>query len=153
MKKKLLTLSVIVMLNACCTKAFASSELLGTLLGGGAGAWAGSTIGKGDGRLVATGAGAILGAVVGNNIGTRLDERDEMIQGRVLNRVLSRDIYEPTSWNNPDTGNYGRIYVQPSSYQYQPCRDFTNTIFVDGRAETVRGRACPNSDGTWYVIR
>ena len=36
----------------------------------------GSQFGKGTGKLLATGAGAVLGAFIGSEIGKKLDERD-----------------------------------------------------------------------------
>lgn len=150
MKKFLLLTTLII--TSCCNQARADSELLGTLIGGVSGAWAGSNVGKGTGKVVATGAGAVLGGLIGNHLGKAIDERDRLIQNQTLNHVITQDIKQPVSWTNPDTGNTGRIVVQPS-YQYKPCKEYTSTIFVDGRSETEKGTACPNSDGTWSVVK
>ena len=55
-----------------------------------------------------------------------------------------------TPWRNPDSHHYGmvvpgRVY-QNGGYN---CRDYTHTVYIDGRPETMRGRACRNGDGSW----
>jgi surface antigen len=32
------------------------------------------------------------------------------------------------------------------------CRDFEQTVVVDGQDETVRGTACREPDGTWRAL-
>jgi surface antigen len=32
------------------------------------------------------------------------------------------------------------------------CRDYTHTIYIDGRPQTMRGTACRNPDGTWSNV-
>jgi surface antigen len=32
------------------------------------------------------------------------------------------------------------------------CRQFTHTIYIDGRPQTARGTACRNPDGTWQPV-
>jgi len=59
----------------------------------------------------------------------------------------------PITWNNPETGNRGTIQPQ-RTYQNsygQTCREYTHTIYVEGRAETARGTACRQPDGTWQL--
>ena len=62
--------------------------------------------------------------------------------------------YEPATWRNPDSGRYGEVVAQPA-YQNttgQQCREFTQTIFIEGQAETARGTACRQADGTWDIV-
>ena len=51
-------------LAGCVTSQTGPKQTAGTLVGGVGGALAGSTIGSGRGRLVATAAGAIIGAMI-----------------------------------------------------------------------------------------
>ena len=51
------------------------------------------------------------------------------------------------------TGHYGSITptnTVPRGNSY--CRDFTQTIYVEGRSETATGTACRNPDGTWSIV-
>ena len=59
---------------------------------------------------------------------------------------------ETSTWVNPDSGHKGevtptRTYISEG----QPCRDFTQTVYVDGENEEVKGTACRQEDGTWQV--
>lgn len=170
MKKQIVALSMVALMLAGCAEPngryddvfsggstsedIFSKQNVGTLLGGAAGAWAGSNIGKGNGNIVATAAGGVLGALLGNQVGRGLDERDELLVGQTTYKALeTAPSNQPMAWRNPDNGRYGEVVAQPV-YQNNngSCRDFTQTIFVDGRAETARGTACRNPDGTWKVM-
>ena len=56
--------------------------------------------------------------------------------------------------HNPDTGHYGTVTplsdYRDASGRY--CREFRQTITVDGRVETETGTACRNSDGSWQIV-
>ena len=160
MRKFVLALSAASFLAACTgpngQDQLFNKENLGTVLGGAAGAWAGSSIGKGRGKTIATAVGGVLGAIAGNQIGKQLDERDRILVAQTTHNTLEKaPSYEPATWRNPDSGRYGEVVAQPA-YQHntsgQQCRDFTQTIFVEGQAETARGTACRQPDGTWDII-
>ncbi len=128
----------------------------GAVLGGIAGGVLGSTIGKGRGTIVAIIAGTVLGSLLGGAIGKQLDERDKLLMARTTQSTLETGSSGRTSeWRNPDTGHRGTITPQPAykSSSGQDCREFTQTIFVGGKSETVKGTACRNPDGTWRIIR
>src|SRR3546814_3244917 len=60
-------------LAACSnTTGMGTKEGVGTVIGAAGGAWAGSSIGKGTGRIVATAAGTLLCGLLGNQIGRSL---------------------------------------------------------------------------------
>ena len=130
-----------------------NKETVGTVLGGAAGAWAGSSIGKGSGRVVATAAGALLGGLVGNQVGAGLDEADRLRAERTAQQALeTQPTGRPVRWSNPDNGHSGEV-VPGSVYSSggRDCRSYTQTIYIDGQAQTARGNACRNADGTWQV--
>ena len=57
-------------------------------------------------------------------------------------------------WSNPNNGTSG-FTVPQSTYQVsngQYCRDYQTTVVIDGRAETGRGTACRQADGSWRVV-
>jgi surface antigen len=60
----------------------------------------------------------------------------------------------PARWRNERTGNYGEVVVSPPVYvQRGPvCRDYTNTVYIGGRPEILRGQACRNADGSWSPV-
>ncbi|MGP1395272.1 MAG: RT0821/Lpp0805 family surface protein [Inquilinaceae bacterium] len=131
-----------------------TKQAVGTGGGAIAGGLLGSQIGGGTGQLVATGAGALLGAFLGGEIGKSLDRADQAAANQAAQRAFETSPSGTTaSWQNPDSGNRGTITPQ-SAYtnnQGRPCRNFTQTIYVDGQAQTANGTACRNADGTWTV--
>jgi surface antigen len=157
--KKVISLVVISALLSACSQngepdSIFNKQNAGALIGGASGAFVGSQIGEGSGKTIATAVGGVLGALVGSQIGKVMDERDrEMISHTTYNTLETVPPYEPSQWRNPETGNYGEISAGPV-YQNnnRNCRPFTQTIFVDGRAETARGNACRQGDGTWKVM-
>lgn len=129
-------------------------ERIGSASGAVIGGILGSKIGSGSGQLWATGAGALIGTLVGSEIGKSLDAADRSAMANANQRAQSAPIGESVSWNNPDSGNYGTVTPvrdgRSSAGRY--CREYEQTIYIDGRQETAVGTACQNSDGTWEVI-
>lgn len=114
----------------------------------------GSQVGGGSGQLWATGAGTLLGALVGSSIGSSLDKADRMYADRAFSQAASSPVGQPITWANPESGNSGS-YVTTRTGQTsdnRSCREFKQTIVVDGRSETGIGQACQNSDGTWKIM-
>ena len=154
LRKAAFTLLIAISLAACQTGG--TKEIGGTLLGAGAGAALGSQLGKGKGRDIAMVIGALAGAFAGNNVGRSLDRADQQYNAQTTQNALE---YQPSgttsSWVNPDTGRSGEVKPR-AVYQNnngQTCRDYENTIIIDGRAETARGTACRQPDGVWRIVQ
>lgn len=64
----------------------------------------------------------------------------------------SNRIGQTTTWNDPD----GSIHsVTPTQTYYQnevPCREFRQTVEIDGQVEILSGKACRKSDGSWQLV-
>jgi surface antigen len=161
MKNKIVILAVVatLALSACAPEGEANrwgagnKQTVGTLGGAVLGGLAGSSMGKGSGRLWATGAGALLGGFVGSEIGKSLDASDRMYNAQAWDRAQMAPLYSDVSWRNPDTGHSG--YITPvregrNSYGY-PCREYKQTIVVDGRAQSAYGTACQDRSGAWVL--
>ena len=124
-----------------------TKEQVGTVSGAVIGGVVGSTIGGGTGRTVAIVAGTIAGAVIGGKIGAKMDEADRLKAAQALETAPTG---KATSWKNPDTGDqYTITPTKTTESSAGPCRDFTVNGTIDGRAETVSGTACRQSDGSW----
>ncbi len=139
---------------AGCTQGAGNKQTVGTIGGAVAGGLLGSQIGGGSGRLIATGVGTLLGAWAGSEIGASLDRADQAYAQQAAQSSLETSpTGTSTTWRNPDSGNYGTITptnTVPRGNSY--CRDFTQTIYVEGRSETATGTACRNPDGTWSIV-
>lgn len=129
----------------------ATREDTGAGVGAVAGGLIGSSFGRGGGRVAATLAGAVIGGVIGSKIGRDLDERDRRLAEDAEYDALERGYSgRARVWRNERNGNYGEIVpYRPYRRGDYDCRDYTHTVYVDGRPETMRGTACRNPDGTW----
>lgn len=59
----------------------------------------------------------------------------------------------PRRWNTDRPGFYGYVEPGPSvNVGDGQCREFTHTIFIDGRAKKEFGRACKGGTGTWALM-
>lgn len=137
-------------ISGCSSRDY-SREDSGLGIGAVAGGLLGSTVGRGGGRIAATVAGAVIGGIVGSSIGRRLDERDRQLAEDAEFDALERGYSGRTRvWRNESNGNYGEIVPsRPYRRGDYDCRDYTHTVFISGRPETMQGTACRNPDGTW----
>lgn len=152
MKTKIIATSLVL---ACfVTGCENPKQAIGTVGGGALGAWAGSTIGGGRGRTVATAVGAVAGALLGGTIGQQLDKADRERAGRAHQQALeSCPSGRTTQWRNPDSGNYGSI-TPSRTFQNNGmyCREYQQTIVVGGKTQQGYGTACRQPDGSWQLM-
>ena len=131
-------------------------QIGGTLLGGAAGALAGSQFGGGAGRVVATAVGTLAGAWIGSEVGKSLDRADQLAMQRTSQSALETNKTGQTArWSNPDSGHSGTI-TPTKTYEAsagQPCREYQQTVTIGGRTEQAYGTACRQADGSWKVVR
>ena len=130
-------------------------ENTGTAVGALTGALVGSQFGGSTGSRIAAGvAGAAIGGLNGNRIGAALDDDDrQRAYAAQMQALETGPSGAPVSWRNPDSGRYGSVVPGPA-YERNggTCRQYTHTIYIDGRPQTARGAACRNPDGTWTPI-
>jgi surface antigen len=130
-------------------------ENTGTLVGAVAGGLIGSQFGGGTGERIAAGlAGAAIGGLIGNRIGAGMDDDDKRrAYAAQMQALEAGPSGAPVAWRNPDSGRYGSVVPGPA-YQANnmSCRQYTHTVYIDGRPQTMRGTACRNPDGTWQAV-
>jgi surface antigen len=126
----------------------------GLVVGAVAGGILGSAAGRGKGRIAGAILGTVVGGIVGSEIGRSMDKTD-----RILAQQAEYDAFErgpsgrPVTWRNPDNGRHGEIVpMAPYRRGAYDCRDYTHTIYIDGRPQAMRGTACRNPDGTWRNV-
>jgi surface antigen len=126
-------------------------EKLGAVLGGMIGGAAGSQIGKGNERTVATITGAVIGILVGQSIGRSMDRVDQNCTGQTLEYAPD---HVRVSWSDPESGN--RYAVTPlrtypaSADRY--CREYQTDAIIGGKRQQVYGTACRQPDGSWKMM-
>ncbi len=128
-----------------------TSETVGTIGGAVAGALLGSRFGGGAGKVATIGVGTVLGALAGREVSRAITGNDSRRASDAEERAIANNT--PITWNNPETGVRGSVQPQ-RTYQNsygQTCREYTHTIYVDGHAETAKGTACRQPDGSWQL--
>lgn len=141
--------------GACnTTQNMGTKQAVGGVGGAVLGGLAGSQIGKGSGQLWATGAGVLLGGLLGSEIGSSLDQADMAYANQANRRAYTAPIGETVRWNNPDSGNYGTITPTRDGYSSagRYCREYQQTIVVNGQNQSGYGQACQQPDGSWEIV-
>jgi surface antigen len=132
-----------------CTGQALTGAAIGAILGGIIGNQFGNS---GDDR----GIGAVVGMALGGAAGAAAGQSqcDEDYAATAWAESFEEAPYQRTEWQNPYTGNYG--YVTPGEWYDDgygnDCREFEQTIFVDGRRQLATGTACRRQDGSWEIV-
>ena len=139
-----------------CIATTGEKQTLGTVIGAVAGGVAGAQVGKGNGQLIATGAGVLLGALIGNEVGATLDKIDQQYVLDTAHQSLEySESGTTTSWKNPDSGNSGSVTpirtYEVANNQY--CREYQTDVTIGGATQSAYGTACRKPDGTWEIIK
>jgi surface antigen len=129
---------------------YGNNAAIGTVGGAVVGGLLGNQIGSGSGRVAATIAGAALGGVLGGAIGSSLDAQERQMAYNAQYDALAYG--RPTQWRS-QRGSYGtvtpgRAYNQGGYY----CREYSHTIYIDGRPQRGYGQACRQPDGSWQIV-
>ena len=155
-KMKMIGAASAVMLLAACTGTTTTSapnQTVGTVVGAVAGGIVGNQVGSGSGRAVATAVGIVAGGLIGNQIGASLDEQNRIRAQQAEYRALQTG--QTTYWRDPAGKPYygevvpGRTYQAPTG---SVCKEYTHTVYIEGRAEVLTGSACRQPDGTWQPV-
>ena len=159
MKKNIFILLVTLSLIACQNGDFdkyMTKENIGAATGAIGGAWVGSNVGKGKGNVAAIAAGTLLGAYLGKSVGASLDKADLAHHNQTSQNALEyAKTGETKSWHNPDSGHSGTV-TPSKTYRRASggyCREFEQTIMIDGRQEEAYGNACRQPDGSWKIVK
>ena len=147
--------ATIVLLAAGCAQDYGPRQTVGGLAGAALGGLLGAQFGSGSGRLAATGVGVLIGALAGSEIGRTMDEVDRMRANDAVNRAHTAPVGETIAWNNPRSGNSGSVTAIRDGYSTtgRYCREFQQTITVNGETAQGFGIACQEPDGTWRILQ
>jgi surface antigen len=122
---------------------------------------AGAVIGGVLGNAASHGQGAVTvgGVIAGGAIGAALTQKMNCDDRRYAYETYSKGFNAGRknasySWKNPQDGHGGRFYVDDyytdeSGFR---CSYYRHDVFIDGRREQARGRACQQPNGSWAII-
>ncbi|MHC8509352.1 MAG: RT0821/Lpp0805 family surface protein [Rhodospirillales bacterium] len=149
-------LAAAMLTSACARFEERPNETIGALLGAGLGGFLGAQFGGGKGKIIAASVGVLAGAWLGSEIGKKLDDADRKSVAGLTQDALSHNPTGAVSkWENPETQVAAAsapttdVYEAPNG---RDCRDFEQTVMLDGEAETITGTACRDGDGRWVVV-
>jgi surface antigen len=154
LKQWVLILLCIFALSACATPDGGPGPK--AAIGGIGGATVGGLLaGVAGGNAAGIAAGTILGGLIGGAVGDRMDAADRRWASQTATHALETSPSGTSvAWQNPDSGHYGevtptRTYQMPSG---QYCREYQQTITIDGQPHQSYGTACRQPDGSWKII-
>ena len=126
----------------------------GTVLGAIGGAVAGAQFGRGTGRVASAALGTLLGAFIGHEVGQSLDRADQLAAQQAAQQAYVVPVGQTITWNTPNTSHAGTITPTREGVDASNnlCREFKQTVTIDGRSEEVTSTACRKSDGSWVLI-
>lgn len=155
MHAKFITIALISSLVLGCSTG-GPKETGGTYIGAATGALVGSQFGKGSGRLVGTALGTFIGAQIGGSVGRQMDAQDRKLASNTAYQALeTAPDNRKVGWRNPNNNHSGSVVVTGTRESSNTvCRDYVQTVYIDGQTEKVYGRACRDlrdTRGTWYV--
>ena len=59
---------------------------------------------------------------------------------------------QTSTWKDPDGKNYSITPTRTFVQNQTPCREYRQTVEIDGQIETITGTACRRNDGSWKVV-
>ena len=140
---------------ACASNSLENNQK--AIIGGVGGAAAGGLIASAlDANTAGVLGGMILGGLIGGAVGDRMDAADRREANQATHAALeSKPSGTKTSWHNPDSGNYGSVTpirtYEPRRGEY--CREYQQSVTVDGWTERAYGTACRQPDGSWRILQ
>lgn len=130
-------------------------QTFGTLGGAALGGLVGAQFGSGTGQLATTAAGVLIGALLGSEAGKSLDRADRLAANRAVSKAHTAPMGEKITWKNPKTGNHGEVIPvrEGTSESGRYCREFQQSITVNGKLQQGYGIACRQPDGSWRIVQ
>jgi surface antigen len=143
---------LLVPLIGCQTVSESPKTAIGGLGGAATGGLIAAAAGGGGAGIAA---GVIGGALLGGLVGNLLDQRDRELQAKAASQALENTPSgKPVAWQNPDNGHAGTI-TPTRTYQTAQgayCREYQQTVTIDGKKENSYGTACRQPDGSWKIV-
>lgn len=97
---------------------------------------------------------SVIGGIAESPISKSLSDTDRRVASEAEFRAL--EFGKPgiaAPWRNPSNGRYGNVVAsKPFRQKNIFCRQYTHTIYLNGRPEITNGIACRNKDGSWQNL-
>ncbi len=156
MLKKCIPLCFTALLFVGCNDQITQQDM-GRLLGAAAGGAIGAQIGPrgSNEKVVAIIAGTLIGAWAGDQLASKLGEEDAQRARQAETAAYDAPMGQTVRWDNQQSGRYGSVTPvregRDNAGNY--CREFHETVFIDGKEETAYGTACKDAYGNWQIVQ
>lgn len=108
---------------------------------------------KGDTPVTAV--GTLLGGYLESEVEMLLERSDrQFAEAAAVESLRTAPNGKVSPWSNPDNGHAGTfrpMNTYRSDDQYR-CRDFEQSVTVEGRTQIAEGTACLADDGEWRIV-
>lgn len=135
----------------CSKRPDPAGALVGAVIGGLLGNAAGNRRNSTETTIM----GVVAGGAIGAALTSKLDCNDRSYAYKTYNTGFNAGKANAYyDWQNPQSGTRGRLHVL-DYYEDEDnfrCSVYSQTIWVNGRPEEARGRACQQPDGAWAII-
>jgi surface antigen/Ni/Co efflux regulator RcnB len=135
----------------CRNRPDPAGALVGAVIGG----LLGNAAGNRRNSTETTIAGVVAGGVIGAALTSKLDCNDRSYAYKTYNTGFNAGKANAYyDWQNPQSGTRGRLHVL-DYYEDEDnfrCSVYSQTVWINGRPEEARGRACQQPDGAWAII-
>lgn len=98
--------------------------------------------------------GTLIATIQNGEIGPSIDQSDkEAAYQAEWVALQSGTPGVPVPWRGGNPGHSGQVTPGPlyKVNQYE-CRDYAQTVTIDGRSASARGTACREPDGSWRPV-
>jgi surface antigen len=87
---------------------------------------------------------------LGGPAGQGLEDADR--EAAFAAQLRAAETGQRASWRSA-RGHFGFVEPGPEAAGAAgPCRPFSHTLYIDGRAQRGEGRACRQADGAWAIV-
>jgi len=99
--------------------------------------------------------GVLLSGWAGNEIFAAMDEADRVKNQQAERRAFTAQVGQQVTWNNPESGHSGTIIPVREEYSASGayCRDFKQSVAINGQQKQGNDHACQQPDGSWKITR
>jgi surface antigen len=107
-----------------------------------------------SGQKAAVSAGLLLSAWAGYDLCAAMDDADKTRNQQAETRATKAPPGQQVTWKNPVNGNSGTIVPVRDAYDNTGsfCREFQQTVTLDGQQKQGACIACQQPDGSWKVL-
>jgi surface antigen len=144
MKKALFALLALTFLSGCGSIGFGKKPIAPEI-----GKLAGDKMEPGEALINSLG-----GGLIGQKLGRSLEASDRRLALEAEYKALeATQAGQAVAWANSASGHGGSVTAaQPYRVGSQNCRQYTHTFSMGSPAQSARGTACRNADGSWTPL-